>query len=595
MRLARILSALLTTVLVFITLTTLASAGPSGPELKLSGTYIVTTKGHDKLKVTWTDNGVPQTGEVFLQKTVKGKWKTYRSYKINKGKGTVNIRPNGDTKYRVKTGNTVSNSKSVVTSSNYIKVAKTKTTIKKGQRGSLSVKYVRDAKLVPSDKIILQHKVGSKWKHGRTVAIKNGKGKASLRPAASKSYRLVSENNKIISPIVKATVVATAPSSFTIYGSGYGHGVGMSQYGAYQMGREGKSTTQILKHYYHGVKVQRPKTPENIRVKVFGTSGDASNVTFKIDQGTWRLRSSSGKTLTSGGAGTTVRLSTKSGKLVIVANKKTYKASKVRLHWSGTRYYKSDSAKAVVSLLKDNGSNAANGTYRNGRFTVQALDGKVSIINDVLLNTEYLYGLAEMPSSWSTAALKSQVIAGRTYALLTMDPSPSSTYDVLDSTVHQNYTGWNKENEGPNGRWGKKWKQVVDSTVSSRTKAQVMTDGKSLKRAYYFSSSGGRTANSEDVWGSKLAWTRSVKDPYSLNAPGNSMSSWSRTLTQSRARTIFGLKDVASIKVTSKYSSGQAKTLTATSTKGKTATYTAKADPVRTTFALPSSWIKSIS
>ena len=34
---------------------------------------------------------------------------------------------------------------------------------------------------------------------------------------------------------------------------GYGHGVGMSQYGANEMAKSGYSYSQILKHYYTGV------------------------------------------------------------------------------------------------------------------------------------------------------------------------------------------------------------------------------------------------------------------------------------------------------------------------------------------------------
>ena len=37
---------------------------------------------------------------------------------------------------------------------------------------------------------------------------------------------------------------------------GFGHGVGMSQYGAGEMAKEGYSYDQILKHYYTGVSIQ---------------------------------------------------------------------------------------------------------------------------------------------------------------------------------------------------------------------------------------------------------------------------------------------------------------------------------------------------
>jgi len=37
---------------------------------------------------------------------------------------------------------------------------------------------------------------------------------------------------------------------------GYGHGVGMSQYGANGMAREGKDFKEILTHYYRGISIE---------------------------------------------------------------------------------------------------------------------------------------------------------------------------------------------------------------------------------------------------------------------------------------------------------------------------------------------------
>lgn len=38
---------------------------------------------------------------------------------------------------------------------------------------------------------------------------------------------------------------------------GYGHGVGMSQYGAYGMAKEGYTYDKILKHYYQGIEIKK--------------------------------------------------------------------------------------------------------------------------------------------------------------------------------------------------------------------------------------------------------------------------------------------------------------------------------------------------
>ena len=40
-------------------------------------------------------------------------------------------------------------------------------------------------------------------------------------------------------------------------GRGYGHGVGMSQWGAYAMAKEGKNAEEIVTHYFNGVRIDR--------------------------------------------------------------------------------------------------------------------------------------------------------------------------------------------------------------------------------------------------------------------------------------------------------------------------------------------------
>jgi len=45
------------------------------------------------------------------------------------------------------------------------------------------------------------------------------------------------------------------PARFVFTGKGYGHGVGMSQWGAQGMALAGKSAEEILKHYYRGIEI----------------------------------------------------------------------------------------------------------------------------------------------------------------------------------------------------------------------------------------------------------------------------------------------------------------------------------------------------
>ncbi|MFI2103349.1 SpoIID/LytB domain-containing protein [Isoptericola sp. NPDC019693] len=410
--------------------------------------------------------------------------------------------------------------------------------------------------------------------------------------------------------VVAATSAqAAVPSSFTLTGSGFGHGVGMPQYGAYAMARQGSASWSILQHYYAGGKVAwKDTTGNNILVQVYGKDplgrsgyGDTrTTTTVTVSGGDWRLRDEDGKTLTSGSGTETFAVTvTAGGRSRITVNGTKYYDQVLRLHWSGTRYYKPTGKRAVATV------SGAHGSYKHGRLTATARGGVPNITNDVLLNTEYLYGIAEMPSSWGLngglSALAAQAITARSY-VMTKPLLAACRCNVVDDVRDQYYSGWKKESEGTDAKYGKVWKKGVDATTSSRTRARVLTYGGKAVAAHYFSSSGGRTANSEDVWSSKIAYERSVSDPYSKAAPGNSYASWTRKLTQSQARSLFGLGDVKTISVSAKWSSGQARTLTATSSTGKKATVTGKADWIRSTVgkrttagSMPAAWITKIT
>src|SRR5437588_10301227 len=64
---------------------------------------------------------------------------------------------------------------------------------------------------------------------------------------------------------------ADAARRFTFYGSGWGHGVGLSQWGAYGLAQEGWGPRRILTHFYSGTAVRRASRairPDKIRVGI---------------------------------------------------------------------------------------------------------------------------------------------------------------------------------------------------------------------------------------------------------------------------------------------------------------------------------------
>lgn len=409
--------------------------------------------------------------------------------------------------------------------------------------------------------------------------------------------------------------------SFTITGSGYGHGIGMSQYGDYQMARQGNNATKILQYYYTGTTVSNQTIPaklRDIKIQVLGPEtfgfnasyGDrftTRTLTFADTNGgsnaTWRLRGPDDSFVSANG---TTHLPT-SYKLRVTVSGSNVKSevlgtnnkpiSGATVTGSLIRVYPSTGAKKAVVTVP-----GANGTYNNGSLEISVINKVLNVSNKLKLNTEYLYGIAEMPSSWGNngggAALEAQAIAARTYALRTARTNAADiakcNCNLADDIRHQNFTGWRKQGEVTTQQWGNIWKAAVDRTVNSATSGQVVKHNGSYIATYYFSSSGGKTANSQDVWTATLPYLKAKDDPYSLDAPGNSNKSWTKTITQATARKIFGLADVAKLEVTARYSSGQVKTMRATPSDGEPVDMTKKADQWRSAFSTPAAWFTSI-
>src|SRR5687767_7805372 len=57
---------------------------------------------------------------------------------------------------------------------------------------------------------------------------------------------------------------AGAAEQFTFYGGGWGHGIGMSQWGAYGLAQQGWGPARILKQYYRGVRVREQAPPATL-------------------------------------------------------------------------------------------------------------------------------------------------------------------------------------------------------------------------------------------------------------------------------------------------------------------------------------------
>jgi SpoIID/LytB domain protein len=474
----------------------------------------------------------------------------------------------------------------------------------------------------------LSRLVGGAWETDRVpVPVVDGKANVTIYPGDDGQYQF--RIGSAESEIVAMTPDASIPAFFSFRGAGWGHGVGMSQYGAASMARHGYNETQILTHYYVGSRVELlPVTGSEdregdatVRVQVLGSGNDSkTDTTLRVDAlgenatGAWTLTffTASSKPILDGGTpraltgtrGQDIAISVSGSTVTATANGVSASGSIAVLTWVGTTYKDPASAEtALVHILRADGESASNGTYRHGKLVVGTAGGKrLNIVNVLKLNSEYLYGIAEVPSSWGTEALQAQAIAARNYAVANRTYRSSCDCQLYDDTRSQNFTGWTKESQGETGQWGARWIAAVDATSSAdRGQGMMLTYGSGgvghLVTAYYFSSSGGQTENSEDVWSAALSYTRSVADPWSSDPEIlNINASWEKSIDQATVASVFDLPDVVRIEIvarTGPSTKAGVTELRATSSSGATSTITGM-ERVRTKLGLKSAWVRGI-
>ena len=199
---------------------------------------------------------------------------------------------------------------------------------------------------------------------------------------------------------------------------------------------------------------------------------------------------------------------------------------------------------------------------------------EVLVVDDVGLE-RYLYGVVpgEMPATWPVEALRSQAVAARSYAVTSR--RPSQVFDVYADTRSQVYRGVTVETT-----------RTTDAV--SATSGVVLMYGTSVARTLFHSSSGGRTAAVEEIFGgAPVPYLQSVDDPYDRLSPYHD---WTVTLTDDEAErrlqpVLAG--DLVDIDVGGRTPSGRAATVRVTGTLG---TRDVPGATARSLLGLRSSW-----
>ncbi|MBK5268352.1 MAG: SpoIID/LytB domain-containing protein [Acidimicrobiia bacterium] len=365
----------------------------------------------------------------------------------------------------------------------------------------------------------------------------------------------------------------TSPPTVTFTGGGFGHAIGMSQYGAYAMAVSGKTSDEIIDTYYTNVARQahmslygtsHPLGSANPSLWV-GLAQDVNSIAFSIPSAALgpvdlcQANDGQGAVCPRTDAIPQPGESWEFRRVAGVTNKCEFRRV------SSEHIFPPGDCKASVTwggpgraeYLNVDGTDYRYGTLRIRQGDVQKESGRFQVSLEVPVE-QYLLGLREVPTSWPTAALEAQVITGRTYALEKFDrfydaTQPSAAYNdfisnsrrsycychVLDSTYDQNFRGM--DNEKLNASTYPAWVVAVGATAS-----QVVTYGGSLIQAFYSSSTGGNTENSEDVFVTALPYSRSVPDPWSLTS-ANPKASWEKTVSVATIASVYGFSEISNV------------------------------------------------
>jgi stage II sporulation protein D len=288
--------------------------------------------------------------------------------------------------------------------------------------------------------------------------------------------------------ILCAAVPSTAGAAVrhVFRGAGFGHGIGMSQYGAYGYALNGSRYDGILGHYYKGTSLSTAPS-EPVRV-LLQPVDPYIRVRGATSVGGRRVDPSRIYVARRGGAG------------IVVTNRRGKRVA----NFSATsiKFRSRDPMRLMGPAL----NGVTSGLYR-GSIEVRIDGGGVTSINELDMDS-YIRGVVagEMPSSWPLEALKVQAVAARTYALATA--KSSGAFDQYPDTRSQVYRGVTGES-------------VRSDAAVADTARQIVTYNGAPAVTYYFSTSGGQTENVEFSFVGSLSkpWLVSVPDPYDNVSP----------------------------------------------------------------------------
>ncbi|HET6296164.1 MAG TPA: SpoIID/LytB domain-containing protein [Kribbella sp.] len=342
----------------------------------------------------------------------------------------------------------------------------------------------------------------------------------------------------VLATLPSGLAVAVEPlepqANTTITGRGYGHGRGMSQYGAQGAALAGQTAKQILDFYYPGTATG--KATGNIRIRLTADSTDGVRVASANKLKVRDLKTGTVYTLPKastrnqwsidphGEHGTRVSS--------FDAKKRTWTL------WRTLKGMAQFEGPAVIALVLPDGRQAG---YRGVLRAADTAGAHLDTINALSLEA-YLRGVVprEAIVSWRPAALQAQAVAARTYSAYHRQRAGSRAYDLCDTIACQVYGGYGSE-------------KAPTNTAIAATAGQIRLYRNTPIIAEFSSSNGGATAAGGAPY--QLVKVDSW-DAYPDNRNPN--VSWSVTRTSAQLQAAFGVGALRSLKVTGRTGVGPA-------------------------------------
>ncbi|MBN1629529.1 MAG: SpoIID/LytB domain-containing protein [Thermoleophilia bacterium] len=318
---------------------------------------------------------------------------------------------------------------------------------------------------------------------------------------------------------------ARAASSFTFAGQGNGHGVGLSQWGAWQAAREGNTYKQILAFYYPNTTLQQVtdayKDPADQVLKVRISSKPWTSNTTSYSQVDMKPTVSAA-TLNGEAVpvGALVRVERSGGQVKVTVDG----VSQGVFNYVDLKPGSGGASEGRINIqLTTSGGSAIDYREYWGILRVQPGDaaGELWVYNFVDLE-KYVRSIAEVEYDWATTggaysayeAVKAQAVAARTYAVA------KDGNTLADNWADQCYRGYSFEAKYPG-----------IAKAATDTAGEILTYGGTAITAFFSGHSGGYTTASAWTGKNALPYIVAQPDPWSLRAPPDDPGwTWSYTI-----------------------------------------------------------------